>query len=231
MGLDVSHWNVVDWADWAARAYRFVYIKCTEGTGWVDNKWMTHQAAAETEDFYTGPYHYFRVAWDGATQAQHFYNTVSVRQWDMPPAIDVERTNNNGFTKAEFATKLKACLDKTEELFQRKPVIYTSRTMWNELVGTVTWAKDYDLWVAHYGVTSPSIPEAWAGQQWKLWQYTSTPLDQNRFNGELDDFLRWIGVVVPPPGGGELEARVTKLEEEVAELLALVGRLHGAYHG
>lgn len=230
LGADVSHWNSVDWPAWAGNGYRFVYIKATEGTGWVDDKWMAHQSAAELSEFYTGPYHYFRVQFDGMAQARHLFNTVSVRQWDMPPAIDVERTNNTGFSQAVFAQRLKTCLEETELLFGRKPVIYTSRSMWNELVGNVTWAKNYDLWVAHYGAASPAIPEAWAGKPWRLWQYTSTPLDQNRFNGELNDFLGWIGAA-PPPGGSDLEARVKLLEDKVASLDALAGRLHQAHHG
>ena len=229
LGLDVSHWNTVKWLEW--KNHRFVYIKCTEGTGWVDDKWMAHQTAAGLNDFYTGPYHYFRAAWSGAAQAQHFYNTVSVRQWDMPPAVDVEKINNTGFTKEVFAARLKECLLEVERLFGRKPVIYTSKSKWEELVGSMAGAASYPLWVAHYAnVPTPLIPSDWVGTGYKVWQYTSSPLDQNKFNGELNDFLEWIGVVVPPPGGGDLEVRVKSLEEKVANLEALASRLHLSHH-
>ena len=42
-GLDVSHWTYpTQWDNWKALEFKFVYIKVTEGTGWVDNKWEDH---------------------------------------------------------------------------------------------------------------------------------------------------------------------------------------------
>src|SRR4029077_11256633 len=48
------------------------------------------------------------------------------------------------------------------------------------------------LWVAHWGVTSPTVPaHNWGGHGWTFWQYTSsgtvpgisTKVDLDRFNG------------------------------------------------
>ena len=234
LGLDVSHWNLPDWSYWAARDYIFTFIKCTEGTAWVDPNWKDHHKNAGDHNFYLGPYHYFRAAWGGIEQARHFHNTVKDWAWDMPPAIDVELINNTGFTKEVFAARLRACLLETELLWGKRPVIYTSKSKWEQLVGTVTWASAYDLWVAHYTtVPVPLIPGDWAGKGYKFWQYTSTQLDQNRFDGDLPKFLEYIGATPPPPppGGGDLEVRVKSLEGKVVSLEALAGRLHEAHHG
>lgn len=226
LGLDISHWNTVTWPDWPDK--RFVYIKASEGTDWTDDKMASHKAAAEAADKYTGPYHYFRAAFNGAVQAQHFFDTAGP-DWDMPPAIDVEVINNTGFSKEVFAARLRNCLQETERLFRRRPVIYTSKSKWDLLVGFTGWESAYDLWAAHYTTAPvPLIPTGWSGKGWTLWQHTSTPLDQDRFGGSEEEFLEFVNAA--PPVGGDLETRVKKLEGDVVALLALTGRLHDAHH-
>ena len=183
-GLDVSHWNVVDWPDWANRGYKFSWIKATEGTDWHDSQYFTHKANSEGQGFITGPYHYFRAGFDGAQQAK-FFNTYVGMGGKLPPAVDVESINNTGFAQSFFANRLKACLLECENLFGRRPMIYTSKSKWEQLVGNVSWAADYDLWVAHYStaLTAPLLPNGWV--KWAVWQYTSTPLDQERMQDEF----------------------------------------------
>jgi GH25 family lysozyme M1 (1,4-beta-N-acetylmuramidase) len=192
LGLDVSHWNAPNWADWAARGYKFAWLKCTEGTDFVDPKYVAHRLAAQNAALKTGPYHYFRAAWGGATQAQHFFDNAYNDL--LPPAIDVEAINNAGFTKAVFAQRLADCVWKTIELFKRRPVIYTSKSKWEMLVGSApAIAGQCDLWVANYtSAAAPAMPTDWS--DWVAWQYTSTPLDQNRMK---DAF--WNSLVGNPP--------------------------------
>ena len=214
-GLDVSHWNNVRWVDWKKMGYVFVWMKATEGTSFVDNKWRQHYQEAREQDFYVAPYHYFRVRWNGAVQAKHFHDEVKGQEWDMPPMVDVERTNNLGYDKAVFAARLRNFLFECEKLFGVKPIIYASRYSWRSLVGSVAWSTAYDLWVAHYTTKPvPLIPDDWKGKGWKVWQYTSSPLDQNRFNGDLADFLRWIGRELSPP-----DDRLEALELRVSDLV------------
>ena len=183
LGLDVSHWNTPNWPTLAAAGHKFAYLKATEGTSFVDPKYWTHKAAAESAGLVTGPYMYFRAAWSGAAQAQHFFDNVGM-DWKLPPTVDVENRNNLGFTKEVFAARLLECLQKCEELFGRRPLIYTSKSMWESLVGNVPWSSLYDLWVAHYSTaaTAPVLPTGWT--VWRVWQFTSTPLDTNRMQEE-----------------------------------------------
>ncbi len=206
-GLDVSHWIEPDWKHWLEEGYIFAYLKATEGINWVDNKLEDHYV--EAEGYYRGPYHYFLVDYNGAKQAQHFHNTVKNLKWDMRPVIDVERYNNTTgprgsgnrkVSRAVFAARLRNCLIEAERLFGVRPMIYTSRSMWNYLVGSTSWASAYDLWVAHFTTYPvPLIPDDWKGAGYRMWQFIDRPVDQNRFDGGLTKFLEWMGKPVPPP--------------------------------
>ena len=177
-GGDYSHWNTPNFPALVAGGHKFCWLKASEGTDFVDAKYVAHRLAAQAAGLAVGPYHYFRAAWNGASQAQHFFDNAY--NDTLPPAIDVERTNNLGFTKAVFTERLAECVWKTLALFGRRPVIYTGKYAWESLVGSApSLAGQCSLWVANYTTAaSPAMPSDWA--TWQVWQYTSTPLDTNR---------------------------------------------------
>ena len=57
-------------------------------------------------------------------------------------------------------------------------MIYASPSFWANYMGNTSWFGDngYDvLWVAHWGVTSPSVPgNNWGGKSWTFWQYSDS---------------------------------------------------------
>ena len=58
-----------------------------------------------------------------------------------------------------------------------KPLIYTSPNFWLANMGNTRWFADhgYPLWIAHWGVSAPSVPaDNWGGNGWTYWQWTST---------------------------------------------------------
>ena len=215
-GNDFSHWNLPDWADWRNKGHIFAYLKVTEGVHFIDPRWITHQANGRAEQFELGPYHYFRVQVNGEVQGQYFFNEAKKREWQLPPMVDVEKRNNLGLaTKSVFAARLRNCLVETERAFGIRPIIYTSRSNWHELVGSVAWAGAYDLMVAHYtNATVPLIPDDWKGQGWKIWQFTDKPLDHDRFDGGIIKFREWASLDPSPAPVPNLEERLSKLETE-----------------
>ena len=203
--LDASHWVRPDWAAWSAAGYSGVYLKIAEGTTWEDTYWDTHYD--EAEGFFKGPYLYFHGYESGLAQAQWFFDVGKSVGWDMKPVVDVEWYSGNRkpdgsrrVTRTEYARQLKACLLKTEELWGVQPMIYTSKTMWEFLVGFDAWFTRYDLWTAHYTMAAePWIPREWGVKGYQLWQYIDRPIDQNRFAGDMADYLKWMGKVATPP--------------------------------
>ncbi len=56
-----------------------------------------------------------------------------------------------------------------------KPIIYTNVSSWAATGDTTEFALDgHALWVANWGVSRPAVPAGnWAGESWRVWQYTS----------------------------------------------------------
>lgn len=198
-GIDVSHWQgYINWYSVASWDYKFAFIKATEGTAFKDAKFPVNWAGAKEAGLYRGAYHFWREAGDYGIQALNFKNYVGKDIGEIYPVLDLEDkyAPKGGTTPS----KVKACLDKIEEYFERKPIIYTGAWWWNAWMKPVpSWTQDYDLWVAHYTTAyNPIIPAGW--NIWKLWQYTSQGkvdgingnVDINRFNGSEQDFRKYI---------------------------------------
>jgi hypothetical protein len=68
-------------------------------------------------------------------------------------------------------------------------MIYVSPSFWQSHLGNSTAFHHYPLWVAHWGVSSPTVPGGWP--TWTFWQRTDSGsvdgiagrVDMNRFNG------------------------------------------------
>lgn len=213
--FDVSHWR------WNKPIQRFVdegadglICKATEGTSHIDGTYYWYRDECAKINLPFGSYHYFRAAFDPVQQAKHYHRIAYGHI--MRPAVDVESYNNGGYSKALFTLYLKTMLDTLETIWEVRPKIYTSWYMWTSLTTNPTWAKDYELWVAHYGAGEPLLPPRFVG--WKLWQWTSSYMidgvryDANWFNGDNNAFSIYleninppVPIPIPPPEDIEVE--------------------------
>src|SRR5690242_5333217 len=72
-GLDVSHHQgTLSWPSIASGGVEFCFIKATEGTSFVDDKFERNWRGAQDAGLFRGAYHFGRVGSDPATQAVHF---------------------------------------------------------------------------------------------------------------------------------------------------------------
>jgi len=78
----------------------------------------------------------------------------------------------------------------------RDVIIYTAASWWNQCTGSSAhFASTNPLWVAHYGVETPTLPAGWG--VYTFWQYSSTgsvsgvsgDCDVDVFNGSHDRLL------------------------------------------
>ncbi len=197
-GIDVSHWQgTIDWARVKATGKRFAYLKASEHTSFVDDKYEINRAAAKANGIVVGAYHFARpdeTVDDAIREADHFINTARPVSGELLPVLDLEQTGGLGPKKLQNWAL--AFLNRVYERTGVKGAIYVSPSFWRNEVGDSTILADNGykvLWVAHWTTaSSPSLPAGnWGGNSWTFWQYTSSGsvdgisgrVDLNRYNG------------------------------------------------
>lgn len=178
-GIDVSHHqDAIDWAQVAASGQRFVVAKATEGQTFVDPMYATNKAGAEAVGISFTAYHFARpddTPNDAMLEADHFVDVAQLVPGNLIPALDIERTG--GLSQAEVTQWILVWLGRVTERLGVRPMVYTSPNGWANRTGDTTAVADAGytvLWVAHWGVSSPTLPaNDWSGIGWTFWQYSS----------------------------------------------------------
>ena len=92
-GIDISHHQgPIDWVAVAHDNVAFAYIKATEGSDFIDDRFATNWGAARAAGILTGAYHVFSLCAPGADQAAAFLDAAPFDA-DLPPAVDLEFSN------------------------------------------------------------------------------------------------------------------------------------------
>lgn len=93
-GFDVSHYQTsVDFASAYSGGLRFVFIKATEGTTYLDPSFSDHYNAATKAGFIRGGYHFAHGDEDPTAQANYFLNSGGGWSNDgitLPGMLDLE---------------------------------------------------------------------------------------------------------------------------------------------
>jgi GH25 family lysozyme M1 (1,4-beta-N-acetylmuramidase) len=179
-GIDVSHWQgSIDWAQVAAAGMRFAIAKATDGRDYVDPTYVINKVGAELNGIVFGAYHFARPgtgANDAVLEADHFVDNADLGPGSLIPVLDIEKNEQN-MSKARITAWILDWLDRVTERLGVRPMVYTSPNGWLNRTGDTTAVVDAGytvLWVAHWGVSQPTVPaENWGGNGWTFWQYTS----------------------------------------------------------
>ncbi|OLT38654.1 lysozyme [Saccharomonospora sp. CUA-673] len=194
-GIDVASWQGnVNWRHWWNQGKRFAYVKATEATSYKNPYFTQQYNGSYNVGMIRGAYH-FAVpnSSSGRAQANYFVNNGGGWSADgktLPGALDMEYNpyGDNacyGLSKAQMASWIRDFHDTYHSRTGRHPVIYTSTSWWNMCVGTAqSFGSTVPLWVARYSDSVGALPNGW--NYHTFWQYTSSPLDQNSFNGSYD---------------------------------------------
>jgi GH25 family lysozyme M1 (1,4-beta-N-acetylmuramidase) len=193
-GIDVSsHQGIVDWTLHWNQGKRFAYVKATEGTGYLNPAFAHQYIGSYDVGMIRGAYHFaLPDRSDGATQANFFVDNGGGWSPDgqtLPGALDIEY-NPYGSTCYQMSAQqmvdwIKSFSDTYFARTGRWPVIYTSTHWWDQCTGRLgDFTSTNPIWVARYAADIGPLPHPW--QIHTIWQYTSTPLDQNTFNGSYD---------------------------------------------
>lgn len=191
-GVDVSHYQgAIDWARVEEAGVGFAFLKATEGTTFTDHTFRRHWAELGETRILRGAYHRFKPTRDAAAQAEHFLAVVPIREGDLPPVLDVEATD--GVSDARLIRGVRTWLETVERRTGVRPIVYTKPGFRRAHLGTAL--DDYPLWIAEYGVESPSHP------RWTFWQHSEQGrvpgiqkiVDLDRFNGTRGE-LRQLAI-------------------------------------
>lgn len=190
-GIDVSGWQrEVNWRYWWEKGKRFAYVKATEGTGYQNPYFAQQYNGSYDVGMIRGAYHFaLPDRSSGIVQAGHFVSNGGMWSGDgktLPGAVDLEWNPYGaacyGKSKAAMRAWIKAFLNTYKARTGRWPVIYTSTSWWNHCVGDGHgFGKTVPLWVARYSQRVGTLPSGW--NDYTFWQYSSDPIDQNKFNG------------------------------------------------
>jgi len=185
-GIDVSHYqNIIVWNKVGEHQHlEYVYLKATEGTDRIDERYERNIELAHQHGLKVGSYHFFRPKSELTLQMQNFKSQCLPAEQDLLPMLDVETTG--GLETEEFCDSLFKFLALMEDTYHQKPLIYTGRNFYNKhLMGKL---DDYQLMIAMY---SDSIPVLADNRDYTLWQYTCKgripgvkgDVDKSRFCG------------------------------------------------
>jgi GH25 family lysozyme M1 (1,4-beta-N-acetylmuramidase) len=197
-GIDVSHWQgTIDWTKVRAAGKRFVYMKASGESTYVDPTYVTNRSQARAAGLYVGAYHFAQptaLVGDAIVQADHFVDTALPVKGDLLPVLDLERTGS--LSQATLTAWVQGYLGRVYQRIGVRAVIYCSPNFWKTYMGDTSWfaANGYEvLWVAHWTTSAaPAVPgNGWGGKGWTFWQYTSDGVvpgitgrvDLDRYNG------------------------------------------------
>ncbi len=202
-GVDVSHYQGdIDWEVLSGEGIDFAFIKATEGSSFVDDKFAYNFIEAQKCDIAVGAYHFFSFDSTGEAQAQNFINTVEPFKGMLPPVIDIEFYGVYAYTPKEkeaVKAQLDDMISAIEEHYGLLPIIYSTEEAYDYYLAEDY--TEYDIWIRNV-MKKPTVKD---GRKWTFWQYTNREklsgysgeekfIDMNVFFGtreEFEEYPRW----------------------------------------
>ena len=164
-GIDVSkHQGTINWGELKEYSkIKFVYIKATEGSDYIDPRYKENIRNARKHGFKVGSYHFLSTKSSVYTQFQNFITNAKREEQDLLPLIDVEVTGR--WSSQQLRDSLKVFADLVEDYYGCKPMIYTSEKFFTKHLGRAF--AEYPLFIAKYNTAQPNI-----GYKWIMWQFS-----------------------------------------------------------
>ena len=148
-GVDVSHYQgQIDWPVLASQGLQFVFIKATEGSASLDERFADNWAGAQAAGLRVGAYHFFSYDTPGSSQAENFIAAVPPVGGMLPPVIDVEFYGDYFSEPMEAERVLPELNDMVEALtahYGMRPILYVTEESYDLYVEG--HFADCDLWI------------------------------------------------------------------------------------
>ena len=217
----------MDWAKAKANGAQFAFIRACFGTA-KDTQFDRNWAESKRVGIPRGAYGWVISGANQSANANRFIGFLGDDLGELAPVCDFEKYKTGGLVKMPTFGELRTFIERVETLTGKLPYIYTSYGYWTSGAGYAnqTWAAKYPLWHAQYtSAKTPTIKPPF--NKWTFWQWSadgngkgaefgaqSSAIDLNRFNGDIIDFHKLLGVDVLEPDLPDtaLSTRVDRLE-------------------
>lgn len=168
-GVDVSSYQgEIDWKELSTKGIDFAFIKATEGSGQVDEKFEYNFKNAADTKLYYGAYHFFSYDSSGKEQAEHFIKTVEKKTGMLAPVIDLEfygKYEDDPKDSSDVVPEVSDMAKALEEHYGIKPIIYATGKSYDKYIKG-SKLEDYPLWIRNV-----YFKPLFAGD-WVFWQYS-----------------------------------------------------------
>ncbi len=200
-GIDAARFQQsVDWHRARKAGVSFAFVKATEGGDLLDPMFKSHWRGARKAGVPVGAYHFYYFCTPARVQARWFIRNVPKARGALPPVLDMEWNPFSPTCKLrpparEVRRYMKTFMSIVEKHYGQRPVVYTTPGFYEDNgLGSM---KGVEFWLRS---TAKTPAEAYPGQDWHFWQYTSTGLidgieggvDINLFNGNRKAWKRWL---------------------------------------
>ena len=200
-GVDVSEYQgEIDWEKLSNQNIDFAYIKATEGRSYTDERFQYNYQNAITTNLKIGAYHFFSFDSDAISQSENYIKNVPKDMNLLPPVVDIEFYGDKNKNIPDVETtreQLKKLLERLEEYYQKKPIIYATNTSYNLYIKDNF--EEYKIWIRDI-FSTPNLKD---NRKWTLWQYTNRErlegyngeekfIDMNVFNGSYEEFVKLV---------------------------------------
>ncbi|GAA1864358.1 GH25 family lysozyme [Myceligenerans crystallogenes] len=174
-GIDVSHHNgTVDWRAVAEQEIDFAYVKATEGSGHVDERFAENWRGAREAGLTVGAYHFMSFESPGADQAANLMAEVPAAEGALPPVVDLEPYGGHALPPADDVRAiLDPLLAAIEEHYGKPAIIYTTSQAYDKYL-TGRYPRN-PVWIRSIA-WEPRLSD---GRAWTIWQYS----DRDRLDG------------------------------------------------
>ena len=177
--IDVSAaQGVVDWARVAAAGVRAAYVEHGVGNDAANPCAAAQVAGARAAGLLVGRYDFaYPIALAGAGrdpegQAARHSALAQDEAWDLPAVLDVEWPEPAQW--ARWGCTWQQIPEWIASYIAARPEVTRLYTMpgFIEALRHPAGFATCDLWIAHWGVPAPEVPDPWT--DWAAWQHSST---------------------------------------------------------
>ena len=160
-GIDVSHYQGnINWKKVVKSGdVGFVYVKATEGSSIIDDRYKENVREARGAGLLVGSYHLYSPRTTAYDQMKNIRRMVKKKDQDLKFVLDIEEKH----AKDLYMKRVDKLLELIEREYGSRPIIYTNEHVYRRYFSGAKYKK-YKFFIANYRCR-PKI-------DYTMWQYT-----------------------------------------------------------